>query len=192
MALSISLSTTSPKPGQQVNCHFIYTKTFSWAAMIRIKFYLDGTLIHTEDSGGPVSGTGTWDGYFTFYAPRTPGVHKLSAQAEVSSDGVNWLPGDNASITFTVLGQEVTISSWNVSVDKTAVSPGDIVTLTTTVYWEAPGSIQFKLDINAFGRQYSTNPVSVSTSPAIIKTQLKVPSDVSGSQTISVTLDAYY
>ena len=81
------------------------------------------------------------------------------------------------------------VQGWSVSLDKTEAEPGDTVNLNVTVNWEAPGSVQFKVRVTAFGQTFESQDVIAQTSPFAFKVPLTVPSDVTeGNYTIAVTL----
>jgi len=193
VSLTISLSKTLVKPGEEITCYFDYTNyTMSrYGYKVSIAAKLDGKLVYSDSMDFPGTG-GEWTGNFTFRAPSTPGAHILVVEASTNESGY-WKTDATSSATFTVQGSLNPIKSWSVSLDKTTVSPGDTVQITATVDWEAPGGIGLKLDISAFGRSWEASYPNVSTSPAVLKTQITVPSDASsGTHDVDVTLKAYY
>jgi len=80
---------------------------------------------------------------------------------------------------------------WEVSVDKSTVVAGGTIKIRAKVNWEAPGSLKFKLGIDAFGKHYESKEVIATTSPTIIEVPITVPPDIKeGKYEIKVTL--YY
>lgn len=102
-----------------------------------------------------------------------------------------WHEVGTKNVSITVYPSQP-VRSWNVSVSPSEVYEGGTMEIVATIYWEAPGGVQFKLDINAFGKHLTTNAVAASTSPTTIRVPMTVPKGVTGKQNISVALYAYY
>jgi len=118
--------------------------------------------------------------------PLSTGYHTLTLILLRYSDSGFYAMSKQVYVTAPTIG-------WEASVDKTTVAAGDTLKIIAKVNWEAPGSLKFKLGIDAFGRHYESKEVTATTSPTIIEAPITVPPDVKvGEHGVKVELYAYY
>ena len=189
MGVSISLSNTSPKPGDTVTVSWSLKNDFMASYYFKVDLYTDGKYIKNLYKGRLSSGSSR-SGSTSIIAQE--GTHTVEVVASLSIDGTTWTDYDSASKSYTTrVG--FTLKSWSINANPKEVQPGDTINITATVYWEAPGGVKFKLKINGFGHSWISNEVSASSSPTVMSTRITVPSSVSpGTYQISVSLQAYY
>jgi len=189
MGVTISLSDTSPKPGDEITVSWELVNDFTSQWYFKVDLYIDGSYVKNLWKGR-IPGGSRRSGTTTITAQQ--GTHKVEAVAYLSTDGQNWMDYDSDSESYTTSGG-FKVNSWSVSPSKKTAKPGEKVTVTVEVDWEAQGGVKFRCLVDAFGDRKPTEPVDAQTSPTSFSFDIKVPEDASpGDHTIAITLQAYY
>jgi len=123
-----------------------------------------------------------------------PGSYTVEFGLQYSQDGSHYYDlgiTKSTTVKATEPTPDQVVKSWSVSPSATQMIAGQELPITATVNFDPSyGKAEFELQVTAFGSTFTTQPVTASTSPATIKTSMKVPDNVAGD--VSVTAELLY